>query len=90
MAAVAGEKLSISLEAELVAEVRAGAADEGVSVSAWLAEAAAVKARQRRLGLALAEFAAEHGELCDGDIERLVKEARTRSVLTGGQTASAS
>lgn len=89
MTIMAGEKLSISLEAELAADVRAGAADEGVSVSAWLADAAAVKARQRRLGLALEEFAAEHGELSDGDIERLVKEARVRSVLTGGQAASA-
>ena len=73
------EKLSISLDANLAATVRAAAAEEGVSVSTWLARAAEAKARQRHLREALDEFAAEHGALTDADIDRLITDARTAS-----------
>ncbi len=76
------EKLSISLDADLAGEVRSAAADDGVSVSTWLAEAAVAKARQRRLRTALDAFAAEFGALSDGDIDRLVAESRIDSSVT--------
>jgi hypothetical protein len=76
---VSAEKLSISLDADLAATVRAAAAEEGVSVSTWLARAAEAKARQRHLREALDEFATEHGALTDADIDRLITEARAAS-----------
>jgi hypothetical protein len=76
---VSAEKLSISLDADLAATVRAAAADEGVSVSTWLAGAAEAKARQRHLREALDEFAAEHGALSHADIDRLIADARAAS-----------
>jgi hypothetical protein len=76
---VSAEKLSISLDAGLAATVRAAAAEEGVSVSTWLARAAEAKARQRHLREALDDFAAEHGALTDADIDRLIGEARAAS-----------
>jgi hypothetical protein len=75
------EKLSISLDAELATAVREAAAEEGVSVSNWLSQAAEAKARRRRLRVALDEFAAENGALSDADIDRIVADARTRSVV---------
>lgn len=79
---MSAEKLSVSFDAELAATVRSAAADDGVSVSTWLADAAEAKARQRRLREALDAYAEEHGALTDADIERLIGEARTSSVVT--------
>jgi len=76
---VSVEKLSISLDPDLAATVRAAAAEEGVSVSTWLARAAEAKARQRHLREALDEFAAQHGGLTKADIDRLITEARVAS-----------
>jgi hypothetical protein len=73
---VSTEKLSVSFDPGLAATIRAAAAEEGVSVSMWLAGAAEVKARRRHLREALDGFAAEHGNLTDVDIDRLIREAR--------------
>lgn len=80
---VATEKFSVSFDPELAAAVRAAASDESVSVSTWLAAAAEVKVRQRRLREALDDFAAEHGRLGDSDIDRLISEARANSTGAG-------
>jgi len=74
---VSTEKLSVSFDPGLAATIRTAAAEEGVSVSMWLAGAAEVKARRRHLREALDSFAAEHGNLTDVDIDRLIREART-------------
>jgi hypothetical protein len=79
---MAAEKLSISLDADLAGEVRSAAAADGVSVSTWLADAALVKARQRHLRTALDLFAAEFGALSEGDVDRLVAESRTDSIVS--------
>jgi len=76
------DKLSVSLDAELVTTIRAAAVYEGVSISTWLGEAALAKARQRWLREALDEFAAEHGALTDEEIQALVAEARANSIIT--------
>lgn len=76
------EKLSISLDADLASEVRSAAADDGVSISTWLADAAEAKARQRHLRQALDAYASEFGELDDEEIERLIAQARRGSVVT--------
>ena len=48
-------KLSVSVEEDLAEVVRAAAAEEGVSVSSWLASAASQRIRNRFLGEAVAE-----------------------------------
>lgn len=73
------EKLSISLEADLVTGVRAAAAAEGVTISNWLADAAEVKVRRYALRAALAEWDAEFGVLDPAEAARLLADARRRS-----------
>lgn len=80
---MATEKLSVSFDPDLAAAIRDGAHDAHISVSTWLAQAAEVKVRQRRLREALDDFAAEHGTLDEGDIERLISAARANSTVTG-------
>jgi hypothetical protein len=77
------EKLSISFDARLAAEVRESASHEGESVSSWLADAATTKARQRTLREALDAFAEEHGALSDAEIEGLIRKARQTSRVSG-------
>lgn len=85
---MATEKLSISLDAELATTVREAAAEEGVSVSLWLSQAAEAKARRRRLREALDLLADENGALSDADIDTIVADARTHSVVVDSTRAS--
>jgi metal-responsive CopG/Arc/MetJ family transcriptional regulator len=86
---VSAEKLSISLDSELAATVRAAAAEQGVSVSTWLADAAQAQVRQRRLREALDSLAAEIGGLDADEVDRLVAAARRNSsVVTGSRGAA--
>lgn len=78
------EKLSISLEGELAATVRAAAVERGVSVSTWLADAAQAQVRQLRLGEALEALAEEIGGLDDEEAMRLVRAAHRKSVIVSG------
>jgi hypothetical protein len=62
-------KLAITVDAEVHQRVLAAAADEGVSVSAWMT-AAARRALLVRDGLrAVAEWEEEHGELTEAELE---------------------
>jgi len=79
---MASDKLSVSLDSELVTTIRAAAADEGVSISTWLGEAAMAKARQRLLREALDAAAEEDGSLTDAEIAEIVHEARKASIVT--------
>ena len=76
------EKLSVSIESSLVKLIRGAASEEGVSVSTWLADAAAAKARQRALREAVREHAEEHGALALTDANRLVAAARAGSLVS--------
>jgi hypothetical protein len=75
------EKLSVSFELDLGAAIRESASRAGVSVSAWLAESAAVRLRQELLGDAIATWERRYGkltaqEIADADhvIERSTKK----------------
>jgi hypothetical protein len=78
------EKLSISLESELAASVRAAAGEQRVSVSTWLADAAQAQIRQRRLREALDSVASEEGELDPSEIDSLIADARRTSRVVIG------
>lgn len=61
-------KLAISMDADLADGVRAAAADEGLSVSAWIS-ATSRDALQIREGLAaVAEWEAEHGAFAEAEL----------------------
>lgn len=84
------EKLSISLDADLLALVRAFAAERGMSISTWLAKAAEAQIRQMHLRVALDAAQREFGKLDDDEIDRLIAEARKTSIVVhGGQGATA-
>jgi 2-phospho-L-lactate guanylyltransferase (CobY/MobA/RfbA family) len=78
---VSAEKLSISLDSELVTAVRAAAAKAEVSVSTWLSQAAEARVRQSHLGAALEACSAEHGSLSEDEVRELIAAARQRSIL---------
>ncbi len=86
---MAVKKLSVSFDAELADSIRAAAAEEGVSMSTWLASAAAAKVRRRYLRAALDELAEDAGVLSDEDIDRLIVGARQRSMVTKPQRGAA-
>ncbi len=68
------KRLAISLDPELADEIRARADAEGISVSAWLADAAQREIRHRGLGELLAREEAERGPVTEQerqDVERL-------------------
>lgn len=86
---MAAEKLSISLDADLAASVRSAAAEQGSSVSTWLADAAAAQIRQRNLRIALDAVAAEDGPLSPDEIDQLIREARRNSRFVVGSDGAA-
>jgi hypothetical protein len=57
------KKIAISLPAELAVAITAAAQKEHVSVSGWLAEAAARRLRRRSAILALKDYESEFGEI---------------------------
>lgn len=76
-------KLAITVDPDVHRGVVAAAAEEGVSVSAWLTEAAR-RALKVRDGLAaVAEWEAEHGAFTDAEL------AAARHRVAGGLADSA-
>lgn len=82
------EKLSISVDAELAASVRAAAQEQGISVSSWVGAAAAAEVRRRLLRSALEHVAAEDGALEVDEGARLIAAARARSQVVLGTATS--
>jgi len=78
---MAAEKLSISLEASLARIVRSAAAEEGVTVSTWLAEAAKERARQLALRTALDAMDERFGPMSLEDARRIVADTRKKSIV---------
>ena len=64
------DRLSISLDAGLAAEIRQSARRSGTSVSAWLAEAAAVKLRSEAFRDFIREWVPEPGPLTVEEMRR--------------------
>lgn len=63
------DRLSITMESELGAAVREAAARAGLSVSAWLARAAAEQLRHELLGRALDAWEQESGPFSDEELD---------------------
>jgi post-segregation antitoxin (ccd killing protein) len=68
------EKLSISLDPQLGDDVRAAAERAGLSVSAWLASAAAAELRRQALGEFLARWQTKHGAITPAELARAREE----------------
>jgi hypothetical protein len=74
------DKISISLNHQLAADVRAAAKRSGRGLSAWMAEAAADKLRGQSLDEFLNDWEAEHGaftpeELAEAEAELHLTES---------------
>ena len=82
-------KLSVSVDEEIAQVVRDSAARDGVSVSAWLSEAAANRIRKELLGQALDALGEELGDLTDAETDELVAQARSASILTANEAGAA-
>jgi hypothetical protein len=84
-------KLAITVDADVHSRVLDAAAAEGVSVSAWMTDAAR-RALLVRDGLAaVAEWEIEHGALTDAEMaearERVVRQARKRNTASRRRSA---
>jgi hypothetical protein len=62
------DRFSVTMAPEIGAAVREAADDRGVSVSAWLADAAADRLRNELLGKALDAWEAEDGEFTEAEL----------------------
>lgn len=74
------EKFSASMDDAVLAEARADAEEEGVTLSAWLAEAVRDRLRLKGLRRAIADYEAEHGEITLAELDAVraeVAQART-------------
>ncbi len=66
------ERLAISFDPNLAQEVREAASEAADSnVSAWLADAARLKLRQRNLQQAIQQYESEHGKISDEELADL-------------------
>ncbi len=62
--------MSISMDAEIAAQVREAALRAGVPLSAWMADAARAKLRHESLAAFLDEYQAEHGAFTEEELEQ--------------------
>lgn len=67
------KKIAISLPADLALAIAAAAAKEHVSVSGWLAEAAARRLRRRSAIQALKDYESEFGEISEDELAEVDK-----------------
>ena len=68
------EKFAVSFPPELVAQVRAGAAESSDSVSGWLADAAVRKLRRGLARQLIDEYEADHGRITDYELEEVRRQ----------------
>jgi hypothetical protein len=81
---VTAKKLSITLPADLAAEVERMARERGLAVSAWLAEAAEEARRHQAALAAIADFESEFGRFTDAELA----EARARLAAADAAAAT--
>jgi hypothetical protein len=67
--------VTISLDPELYAAVKADTERKGTSVSSWLSDAAAEKLRQQAWDEYMAAYQAEHGEFTEDELGRPIPVA---------------
>lgn len=72
--------MSISLDPQLGDDIRGAAARAGVSVSAWLADAAAARLRKQALAEFLSDWQAKHGKITADELARARAELGYASV----------
>jgi len=65
------DRFSVTMAPELGEGVRQAAARQGISVSAWLAEAAADRLRNELLGTALDAWESEDGSFAEAGLNRV-------------------
>jgi hypothetical protein len=63
-------KLAITVDPDVHCQVLAAAAAEGVSVSAWMTDAARIALRRRDGLAAVAEWEAQHGKFTEEEMEQ--------------------
>jgi hypothetical protein len=68
------DRFSVTMPPDLGEGVRQAAARQGVSVSAWLSEAAADRLRNELLGAALDEWEAEEGAFTQAELDAAAAE----------------
>jgi hypothetical protein len=71
VAAMAAEKYSASMDHVLLADARADADAEGLTLSSWLADAAADRLRLKSLHHLVDEWEAEHGAISVAELDTL-------------------
>jgi hypothetical protein len=80
------DRLSVTMDPDLGAAVRNAAARAGISVSAWLASAAADRLRNELLGSALDAWEEENGPFSEDELDAA---ARVLGVSRQGRTSVA-
>jgi len=84
-------KLAITVDADVHERVVDAAAEEGVSVSAWMTDAARRRLLARDGLAAVAEWEAEHGALSDVEMDaardRVRRQVRKRPTATRRKSA---
>ena len=95
---MAAEKYSASMDDVLLADARADAEAEGLTLSSWLAGAAADRLRLKALHRLVDEWEAEHGAISVAELEALedkvagarrsAKERRRRAGTEAGRATS--
>lgn len=68
MPGMSARKYSASMDTELLSEVEQAAGAEGVTVSAWLAEAASRRVSLDGLGRLIDEYEQEHGPFTEEEL----------------------
>jgi Arc/MetJ-type ribon-helix-helix transcriptional regulator len=84
------ERLSASVDADLIAEAQAAVASgRAESVSAWVNDALRAKVEHDRglaaLGAFIADFEAEHGEITEQEMREASRKARSEAVVVRGR-----
>jgi hypothetical protein len=77
------DKMSILMDAQLGGDVRTVAERAGVSISAWLAEAAAARLRKQALAAFLSVWQAKHGKITATELAKAPAELRGAAELRG-------
>jgi hypothetical protein len=88
---VAAEKYSASMDDVLLGDARADAEAEGLTLSAWLADAAADRLRLKALHHLVDEWESEHGAISVAELDALqdkVAEARRSARQRRGRAGS--
>jgi Arc/MetJ-type ribon-helix-helix transcriptional regulator len=86
---MAKSRLSVTVDADLIAAVQAAvAAGAAESTSAWVSDALRLKLdhdrRLRGIGDFIAAYEAEHGEITEEEMEAAVRRSRERAIVVRG------